>query len=71
MVMSKEGARAQRRSKGKRQLKRECRRDVVRILELDTAGYSVETIASRVGLAEDFVKLVLEKALEAGGRGRR
>jgi hypothetical protein len=58
-------SRAQRRSMGKRQLRREAYRDTVRILELVEQGYSVQVIADTVRMPESFVRLVLEKAREA------
>lgn len=55
-------ARALCRSKGKRQLQRECRRDVARVIELADTGYSQKTIAASVGLTEDLVREILERA---------
>ena len=59
--------RAMRRKKGKRQMQRECRRDVVRVLALAEAGRPQKAIAQNVGVSEDFVELILEKAGEVGG----
>jgi DNA invertase Pin-like site-specific DNA recombinase len=53
---------------GKRRLRREARRDVVRILELDEEGHSARAIASSVGLTEEFVREVLAQAEAARGR---
>jgi DNA invertase Pin-like site-specific DNA recombinase len=55
-------SRAERRSLGKRRLRREAHKDVVRVIELSEEGYSVSTIAASVGLSEEFVREVLDKA---------
>lgn len=56
--------RALRRSMGKRKLKRECHRDVARIIELADRGFTPTTIARTVRLPVDFVSDVLERAEE-------
>lgn len=61
--------RAQRRRFGKRQLRREAHRDVVRVIELADAGHSPSAIASSVGLGEDLVGEILERAEEVRGQG--
>jgi len=53
-------SRAGRRSLGKRRLKREAHRDVTRIVSLSEEGRSPSVIASSVGLAEAFVREVVE-----------
>jgi hypothetical protein len=50
-------------------MKREYRRDVVRVIELGSKGFSHRVIASTVGLDEDLVRLILEKAGEVSGAG--
>ena len=68
-------SRAERRSFGKRRLKREAYADVSRIVSLSEEGRSPRVIASSVGLDEEFVREVLEQAeavrSEAGGGGVR
>lgn len=54
--------RAQRRRLGKKRLRREAHRDVVRVIELDQAGHSAAAIASSVGLGEGLVREILERA---------
>jgi hypothetical protein len=54
--------RAQRRALGKRRLLREARRDVTRVIELREEGHTAATIASSVGLTEEFVREVLIQA---------
>lgn len=56
--------RAQRRSMGMRKLKRECHRDVVRIIELGDRGFRPSSIAPVVGLPAPFVADVLRRAEE-------
>ncbi len=56
--------RAQRRARGKRRLRREAHRDVTRVIELDRAGHSPSSIAASVGLGEDLVREILERAEE-------
>jgi hypothetical protein len=56
------GTRAQRRARSKRKLRREARRDVTRVIELDRAGHSPSSIAASVGLGEDLVREILERA---------
>ncbi len=57
-------SRAGRRALGKRRLRREAHRDVVRIISLSEAGRAPRVIASSVGLDEEFVQVVLEQAEE-------
>jgi hypothetical protein len=47
-----------------RRLRRYARREVTRIVELADEGYSSSVIASSVGLTEEFVREVLERAEE-------
>jgi hypothetical protein len=64
--MSRAGRRA---LGGKRELRRQADADVTKIIELSQEGRSTRAIASSVGLAPDFVHLVLERAreVEEGG----
>ncbi len=61
--------RAQRRAGGKRKQKREARRDITRVIELDRAGHSPSSIAASVGLREDVVREILERAEALEGEG--
>lgn len=54
--------RAQRRARGKRKQRREAYRDITRVLELDRAGRAPSSIAASVGLSEDLVQEILERA---------
>lgn len=58
-----------RRSLGKRRLQRECRRDVVRVLELAEAGHAPKRIAQSVGLGEGLVGDILARADCQRGEG--
>lgn len=49
---------------GKRKLQRDAHRAVVRIIELHDQGRSPSAIASSMGLTEEFVLGVLERAEE-------
>ncbi len=66
--------RALRRRLGKRRLRREAHRDVVRVIEMGDAGHSPSAVASSVGLGEGLVREILERAEEVReneGRGGR
>ena len=54
--------RARRRSKGKREARREAHRNVVRVVELHRKGFSVPTIAATVGIRRPAVETILEMA---------
>lgn len=56
--------RAVRRVLGKRRLRREAHRDVVRVIELSEEGYSASTISASVGLTEHLVREILDRAEE-------
>ncbi len=56
--------RARRWAFGKRRLRREAHRDVTRVIELDRAGHSPSSIVASVGLGEDLVREILERAEE-------
>jgi hypothetical protein len=62
--MSPNPTRKERRASGKRRLKREAHRDVVRVLELHEKGFKAETIAATVSVTVEFVELVLRHADE-------
>lgn len=59
--------RARRRALGKRRLQREAHRDVTRVVELSEQGYSAAAIAASVGIPEDLVREILERADEVRG----
>ena len=54
--------RARRRSKGKREARREAHRNVVRVVELHRKGFSLSTIAATVRIRRAAVELILERA---------
>jgi hypothetical protein len=58
-------SRADRRSLGRRKLRRKVRKDVDNILELADKGFSRATIASTLGLRVEFVHLIFERVDEA------
>lgn len=57
-------SRAQRRAWDKRDLKRSCHADVVKILFLSEAGRSVSAIAASTRLGEELVREILRLAAE-------
>jgi hypothetical protein len=63
--------RGQRRSLGRRRLKREATRDVERALELHEKGYSAETISSVVKMPVELVEEIIKYAedLHESGEG--
>jgi hypothetical protein len=63
--------RGQRRSWGKRRLKREAVRDVERALELHEKGYSPETISAVTKMPHDLVETILRESAEEEGEGNR